>query len=173
VLAGVSSLAAQLAHRGGATVIGTVPRRVDRDRINASAADHAVALDEPDPAAATRAAAPHGIDRIVEVAFSENADLDAAVVANDAIIAAYATRRDRPEFPFWPMLFANVMIRLMGSDDFPAAAKQQAADDFTTAAREGALPIPISDPLPLDRIAEAHDRVDAGARERVLVLIPA
>jgi hypothetical protein len=35
-----------------------------------------------------------------------------------------------------------------------------------------ALSIAISDPLPLDRIAEAHDRVDAGARQRVLLEIP-
>jgi len=31
---------------------------------------------------------------------------------------------------------------------------------------------PIGDPLPLDRIAEAHDRVEVGARERVLLAIP-
>jgi NADPH:quinone reductase len=30
----------------------------------------------------------------------------------------------------------------------------------------------MSDPLPLGRIAEAHDRVDAGTRERVLLTIP-
>jgi hypothetical protein len=54
-----------------------------------------------------------------EVAFSDNADLDAAVAAPDGVIAAYATRSDRPDFPFWPMLFANLTIRLLGSDDFP------------------------------------------------------
>jgi NADPH2:quinone reductase len=70
------------------------------------------------------------------------------------------------------MLFANVTIRLLGSDDFPDAAKREAADDLTAAAREGALAIPIGDPLPLDRIAEAHDRVDSGTRERVLVRVP-
>ncbi|MEA2349755.1 MAG: NADPH:quinone reductase, partial [Thermoleophilaceae bacterium] len=78
----------------------------------------------------------------------------------------------RPDFPFWPMLFANLTIRLLGSDDFPRAAKRQAAVDLTSAAREGALSIPIDDPLPLDQIAEAHDRVDAGTRERVLLAIP-
>jgi NADPH2:quinone reductase len=31
------------------------------------------------------------------------------------MIAAYAGREDRPGFPFWPMLFANVAIRLIGS----------------------------------------------------------
>ena len=27
---------------------------------------------------------------------------------NQAVIAAYATRHDRPDLPFWPLLFANV-----------------------------------------------------------------
>ena len=112
------------------------------------------------------------MDRIVEVAFSDNADLDAAVAANDSVIAAYATRGERPEIPFWSMLFANITIRLLGSDDFPPAAKHQAATDLTTAAHQGALSIPSSDPLPLDQIAEAHNRVDAGTRERVLLSIP-
>ena len=127
VLGGVSSLAAQLARWGGATVIATVTRSSDLARVDPAVVAHAVALDKSDPAGVIRESAPKGVDRIVEVAFSENADLDAAVVGNDAVIAAYATRADRPEFPFWPMLFANVTIRLLGSDDFPAGAKQQAA----------------------------------------------
>ena len=69
------------------------------------------------------------------------------------------------------MLFDNVTIRLIGSDDFPAAAKQQAAKDLTTAAYEGALSISIGTPLPLVRTAEAHDLVDAASRQRVLVAI--
>jgi NADPH2:quinone reductase len=169
-LGGVGSLAAQLARWGGATVIATVVRGRDLDKVDPEVA-YVVALDQSDPAAAIRQRAPEGVDRIVEVAFSENADLDAAVAASGGVIAAYATRRDRPEFPFWPMLFANLTIRLLGSDDFPAAAKRQAAADLTTAAREGALSIPIGDPLPLDRIAEAHDRVDSGARQRMLMAI--
>lgn len=70
------------------------------------------------------------------------------------------------------MLFASLTIRLLGSDDFPPAAKHQAAADLTAAARGGALSIPIGDQLPLEQIATAHDRVDAGVRQRVLVKIP-
>jgi len=172
VLGGVGALAAQLAHRAGATVIGTVRQRGDLERVNASAVTHAVALDQPDPAGAIRAHAPDGVDRVVEVAFSDNIDLDAAVAKNHTVIAAYATRADRPDFPFWPMLFDNVTIRLLGSDDFPPAAKQQAAADLTAAAGDGALSIAIGRPLPLERAIEAHDRVDAGARDRVLLSIP-
>src|SRR5436309_117420 len=171
VLGAVGSIAAQLARWGGATVIGTVLREGDLDQVDGAVA-HAVALSQAQPEEAIRAHAPEGVHRIIEVSFSDNADLDAAVAAPDCVIAVYATRRDRPDFPFWPMLFANLTIRLLGSDDFPRAAKRQAAVDLTTATREGALSIPAGDPMPLDRIAEAHDRVDAGTRQRVLLAIP-
>jgi NADPH:quinone reductase len=170
VLGAVGSMAAQLARWGGAAVIGTVRRGSDLDRA-ASWVPHAVALDDNEPAAAIRAHAPEGVHRVVEVSLSDNAELDAAVTAPEAVIAAYASRSDRPDLPFWPMLFANLTLRMLGSDDFPPAAKRQAVDDLTTAAREGSLAIPIGDPLPLERIAEAHDRVDAGVRERVLLAI--
>jgi NADPH2:quinone reductase len=170
VLGAVSSLAAQLAVWGGARVIGTVRHGGDLTLVPAALA-HCVALDGNDPAAAIRELAPDGVNRIVEVAFSANVDLDAAVGANEAVIAAFATRDARPDFDFWPMLFANMTIRLLGSDDFPDAAKRQAAADLSSAAGDGALQIPIGDPLALARIAEAHDRVDAGSRSRVLVSI--
>ena len=172
VLGGVGSLAAQLARWGGASVIGTVRRSEDLRQVDASALEHVVALDGSDPAAAIREVAPDGVDRIIEVSFSDNIDLDAAVLKEQAVIAAYATRAERPDLPFWPMLFDNVTIRLLGSDDFPAQAERQAATDLTTAAAEGALTIPVATPLPLDQVAAAHERVDAGTRGRVLLTIP-
>ncbi len=173
VLGSVSSLAAQLAHWGGAVVIGTVVHSSDIDNVDTSVVSHCVALDNSDAIAAIREHAPDGVDRVVEVGFSDNADLDAAVVANDAVIAAYASRADRPELPFWPLLFANVTLRLLGSDDFSAEAKRQAGTDLTAAARVGALRIPIAPPHPLAEIAAAHDHVDKGPRNgRILVAIP-
>ncbi len=173
VLGGVGALAAQLAQWGGATVVGTVRRSTDLDRLDTRLAVEVVALDRPDPAAAIAQRAPKGVDRIIEVAFSDNVDLDAAVAKNNTVIAAYATREDRPDFPFWPMLFDNVTIRLLGSDDFPADAKRQAATDLTTAAMQGKLSIPVGEPFRLADAAKAHDRVDRGARERVLLRVPA
>lgn len=58
-------------------------------------------------------------------------------------------------------------------DPEPApAAKEQAATELTAAARDGDLTIPIADPLPLDRAAVAHDRVESDNRRRVLLAIP-
>ena len=171
-LGGVGSLAAQLATWGGATVISTVRRTDDLGQLSGPGTERAVALDTADPARAIRQYAPDGFDRIIEVAFSDNIDLDAAVAANGAVIAAYATCTDRPDFPFWPMLFANLTIRLFGSDDFPVEARQQAAIDLTEAARTGHLTIPIADPLPLEQVADAHKMVDRGCRQRILLSIP-
>jgi NADPH:quinone reductase len=173
VLGGVGALAAQLARWGGAaTVIGTVRRDTDVAQASPQTVDHVVALDGSDPAGDIRTLAPDGVDRIIEVAFSDNVDLDIAVAKIGTVIAAYGTRHDRPAVPFWPMLFSNMTIRLLGSDDFPTDAKRQAAADLIAAVRDGALSIPIGDPLPLERVAAAHDRVDAGTRHRVVVAVP-
>ena len=173
VLGSVSSLAAQLARWGGAEVIGTVVHGSDLQHIDASVVSQAVALDQTDAASEIRHHAPDGVDRIVEVDFSDNAELDAAVVANGSVIAAYASRADRPELPFWPMLFANVTLRLLGSDDFSAEAKQQAGTDLTAAAQSGALSILVAPAYPLAQIAAAHDHVDHGPRNgRIVVAIP-
>jgi len=171
VLGGVGALAAQLAGWGGATVIGTVRRSADLDRVSGPAVAHAVGLDDADALAAIRAVAPDGVDRIVEVSLSDNVELDAAVAKVGTVVAAYASRNDRPALPFWPMLFDNVTIRLLGSDDFPAAATQHAVADLTSAARSGALSVAVGPPVPLEHAAEAHDRVDAGSRERVILAV--
>jgi NADPH2:quinone reductase len=170
VLGSVSSLAAQLATWAGASVIGTVTHERDLEHVDTASVAHPVALDLSDAVDRIRRHAPNGVDRIVEVALSDNADLDAAVVANDAVIAAYASRADRPEIPFWPLLFANVTLRLLGSDDFSPGAKTRAAADLTAAAAEGALRIPIGAVYQLSEIAAAHEHVDHGPRNgRVLV----
>jgi NADPH2:quinone reductase len=170
VRGGVSGIAAQLAAWGGATVIGTVRKTADLDAAGLPQLEHVVALDD-DPAAAIRRIAPDGVDRVVEVALDANADLDAAVIANDGVIATYFARGDRVSLPFPPLLFANVTVRFLGSDDFPPAAKRAAMDDLVAAVAEGALRLQVGEVLPLDQIAQAHDDVDAGRVGRVVLAI--
>jgi NADPH2:quinone reductase len=168
----VSSLAAQLARWAGATVIGTVRTDAEAEQVDPATADHVVSM-ASGPVPAIRRLAPDGVDRIVEVALSANADADAAVVRNGAVLAAYASPNGRPELPFWPMLFANLTIRLLGSDDFPQAAKDAAARDLTQAAAQSALSIPVAEVFPLERIAAAHELIESGkAPGRVLVSLP-
>lgn len=80
-----------------------------------------------------------------------------------------APANGRPHRDFWPLLFSNVCIRLIGSDDLSPAGKQRAAAELTAAARSGALRVRTATPVPLADIAEAHERVDAGSRGRILL----
>lgn len=168
-LGAVGSLAAQLATWGGATVVSTVRRRSDLAKLTLRLADRAISLDEPDAEQQIRRHAPSGVDRIIEVAFSDNIDLDARIASNGAVIAAYASRDPRPQIDFWPMLFDNLTIRLLGSDDFPAEARQRAAAELTSAARDGHIAVAVAPPLLLEQAAAAHDQVDTNNRRRVLL----
>jgi NADPH:quinone reductase-like Zn-dependent oxidoreductase len=79
----------------------------------------------------------------------------------NASAVAHAVALDQPD--------PSAAIRAGAPD---GAAKQQAAADLTTAARGGALSIPVDASMPLEQVAEAHERVDAGTRGRVLLTIP-
>jgi hypothetical protein len=146
-------------------VIGTVRGEAEARQASPGAADHVVSL-HSGPIPAMRQVAPAGVDRIIEVALSAKADLDAAIVRNGAVLAAYASPKDRPELPFRPMLFANVTMRLLGSDDFPLRAKDSAARDLTHAAAQSALSITNAEIVPLAQIAAqipaAQELIESG-----------
>jgi NADPH:quinone reductase len=75
-----------------------------------------------------------------------------------------AGQSEGPELrlPFWPLLFKNVTIRLVGSDDLPEVAERRAVEDIAVCLEAGALRPRIALRLPLERIAEAHEAVDGG-----------
>ena len=75
-------------------------------------------------------------------------------------MSAYATSTPAPTIPFWPLVFKNVSLHFLGSDDFPVEAKISAAQALNTAL-EGEWPgYEIGALVPLDEIAEAHEMVE-------------
>ena len=168
----VGSIAAALAAWGGATVLATVRSPGDVDAARRAGAAHVFVLDGSDVAAAIRRIAPGGVDRVIEVALGPNAALDAAVLAQGGVIAAYSSPEPEPRIPFWPLLFNNVAIRLLGSDDFAPADKRHAAADLVTCLVERRLTIDVTQRFSLDQIATAHDAVERPSRPgRVVVMV--
>ncbi|WP_394832474.1 NADPH:quinone reductase [Pendulispora rubella] len=168
-LGAVGRAAAVLAVCGGAHVVATVRSEDEvetakretgaHDVLVQSAADFTQrVLDLTDG---------RGVDRIIEVAFDANLSSNHDVIALGGVIAAYATAEAEPKIPFWPLLFKNVTIRLLGSDDFPRAAKLEAARAVSEAAAD--LVYPIAARFPLEEIARAHEAVERGARGRVVL----
>jgi len=85
------------------------------------------------------ALASKGIDHIVEVAFAANIETDLELLKMGGSIATYATDIGNPKIPFWPMVFKNIQLFFLGSDDFPADVKTLAARDLNAALEAGGV----------------------------------
>ena len=102
------------------------------------------------------------MDHIVEVAFHANIFADERVLRQGGSIATYATGDPNPAVPFWPMVFKNLRLYFLGSDDFPIAAKRGAAEDLSEMLAGGWSGYEVSERFPLDDIALAHAVVEEG-----------
>ncbi len=173
----VGVCAIQLAHRAGARVLATVRSRHDEE-IAARAGAHAVVRTDDVHAdeitGEILALAPDGVDHAVEVAFDANAAVDTAVLRVGGSIATYASGVPQPVIPFWELLFKNIAVHFMGSDDFPPKAKAAAARDLNAALAGGWPGFEIAHRFPLSSIAEAHQQLEQGRNVgRVVLLMPA
>lgn len=158
---GVGRAAVALALRGGATVIATVTRTSDVEPVRALGAHHVIDVSVQELVPGIKAVAGgDGVDRVIEVALGANVAADTELLNQGGIIAAYATNDPEPTIPFWPLLFKNVVIRLLGSDDFPAAVKAQAAEELSAAAAGKQLWYQIAARYPLDAIVQAHEAME-------------
>jgi len=152
-----------LARHAGAHVIATV--RTERDELVAEqgGAHEVVRTDgisANEVVDRVRSLAPPGIDHIVEVAFHTNIATDEKVLAPGGSLATYATGDPEPSIPFWPLVFKNVRMFFLGSDDFPAKAKATAAAELNEALAGEWPGLEIAERFPLNSIAEAHEFVE-------------
>jgi NADPH2:quinone reductase len=159
----VGGLAVGLARQAGARVIATVRAEADAALARQAGAGHVVVTAgraAQDIARDILANAPGGVDHVVEVAFDQNIALDEQVLAVGGSVAAYATGVAQPAIPFWLLLFKNVRIDFVGSDDVPLDARLAAAAAVNALLAGGWTGIRIAQRLPLARIADAHAAVD-------------
>jgi NADPH2:quinone reductase len=166
---GVGSIATQLARRDGANVLAVVRNDHQIDQALQLGAHYAFRYDDPGLARRIAGVASQGVHRIAEVDFAGHIELDAAILAIGAVVCSYSTSDDRPAIPYWALGFKDTTLRLLGSDDFPAAVKADAARTLTGALLDGSLRSHIAARYPLDQIADAHAAVEAGAGGRVVI----
>ncbi|GAA4530778.1 NADPH:quinone reductase [Amycolatopsis samaneae] len=174
----VGNAAIQLARWAGARVLTTVSGPAKAALARAAGADHVIDYRAGDAATEIRAAAPDGVDIIVEVAPATNAALDVAVAAPGAVIAFYAGNAGEPlSVPVLETLPSNLRWQGVYVYTVPAAAKDHAVADVAAAMAAGALRVGEEAGLPLhhfplDRVAEAHTALEQGVVGKVLVTIP-
>jgi NADPH2:quinone reductase len=172
----VGCCAVGLAGQAGAHVIATV-----RSEAGAAAARRAGAHDVVrtdgrtvrEITTAMKGLAANGlVDHVVEVAFDENVEIDTEVLAIGGSICAYATTNPAPAIPFWQLLFKNIHVHFVGSDDFPLEAKLAAAHDLNRLFDAGWPGFTIDRRFPLDQAALAHEYLETrrGSGRVVLLL---
>jgi len=167
----VGLCAVQLARRAGARVIGIIRSSEDEATATKAGAHEVVRNDEKLTAGVT-ALAPKGVDHIIEVAFGANIEADLELLNIGGSIATYATDRETPQIPFWPMVFKNTRLFFLGSDDFPRDAKVLAAKDLNAALEAGWSGFDIAERIPLPEIARAHELAEHPVRRGRVVVIP-
>jgi NADPH:quinone reductase len=166
----VGVCAVQLARRAEARVIGTV--RSSSDEATArNAGAHEVLVSDKKLTSRVRALAPEGIDHVVEVAFGANIEADVDLLRMGGSIASYATDNESPKIPFWQLVFKNVRVFFLGSDDFSKEAKMEAARDLNAALEAGWPGFEIGERIPLADIARAHELMEHPLRPGRVVLL--
>ncbi len=162
----VGLYAAQFARLGGArSLVGTVSGQ--EKAAAAAAAGVAEIVNYKTESVAERVMAAtgrRGVDRISEVDFGGNLATTLAVLRQDCVIGAYASRgAPEPALPFYPLLFANVVVRFIQCYGIFGEVRARAVRDLTRWAESGRLVHPAPRILPLEEIAAAHELVEQGS----------
>lgn len=170
----VGHAAIELASWAGGTVVATVSSPEKAALATDAGADHVVNYRAGDTAEAIRRVAPGGVDLVVEVAPATNAEIDAAVLAPNGTVTCYASEEQPLSIPIRRAMRPNARYQFMLVYTMPDSAKLRAVDDVGAAVAAGALRVGDEAGLPLhrfplERTADAHAAVEAGAVGKVLI----
>lgn len=160
----VGRSAIQLAKWGGAWVATTIRHEQDRETAEAAGADLVINMREDDASSCVMAATGNaGVDRIIEVDLASNLKLDMACLAKGGTVSAYSV--DTPETAVCvPVLkaMANCWVfRFILVYAIPEEEKRAAIRDITACLAAGRFTPFLGQVFPLERIADAHEALDA------------
>ena len=156
---------------GAGRVIATVSNDEKAEIARAAGAGHTINYKGDDAAEQLQAAAPDGIDRVVELSLGQNLELNLAAAAPHCVISSYANEGPNPELEVRKLMTPNITLRFVLVYTMPAEAIEAAVHDITAALDAGALTEPPLNKFPLDQTAAAHDAVENGAVGKVLIAV--
>lgn len=166
----VGHYAIELARWMGARVIATASSDEKAAMAEAAGAHAVVRYRDPDATEQLAAAAPDGIDRVIELALAANLELDLSALNPHASIVTYADDGGPPpQVAVRPLMLPNIVLRFFLIYTMPADAVRAAARAVGAAAAAGALTELPLHRFTLEQTAAAHDAVQAGAVGKVVI----
>ena len=103
-----------------------------------------------------------GIDRIVDVDFASNIDIDLQVLKSDGDIVVYGSNAEGIGVPFFPMILKHARLKFFLVYNLSSDLREQAIGHLTELLEESCLTHNIAARLPLESIADAHELVEQG-----------
>ena len=164
----VGRAAVQLAKWGGARVFATVSSDEKMQIATEAGADLVVNYRKP---GVVEQLVGNGISRIVEVNLAENLTLDIAISQPGMKIVSYAADGTDPVLPRRLLMSATITIEFMMLYNAQKEKFWAAVESVNQALRDGKLNMPLVSYFSLDEIATAHEKVEAGSSERVLLRV--
>lgn len=118
-----------------------------------------------------KAAAPNGVDRVVEVALGANLEADLSVLNPHCAIATYANEPTDPTIPVRTLMFANTALEFYIVYEFEQSVIDRAISDITLFLENGSINELPTHVFSLDEVALAHEAVENNAVGKVLIAI--
>ena len=168
----VGHYAIQWASQAGARVIATASNDADARVCGEAGAEGVVNhREEGWSQQVLKATGGQKIDRVVEVEFGANLPELLKCVRIGATIATYSsTIVPEPSVPFRTMMFMDLTVRMVIVYAMPEAAKAEAVAATQQKLAEGALQHRVTELLPFDEMARAHELIEQG-RVRGCVIV--
>lgn len=160
----VGHYAIQIARAEGASqVIASVSSASKQALAEAAGADGTFNYRLPDANERARALARgEGFDRIIEVDVAANMGDDLALLRPEGDVVAYGSGEANVMVPFFPAILKNVRLRFFIVYNLNPADRALALAGLTRLLESGRLIHNIDSELPLEAIADAHERIEQG-----------
>lgn len=169
----VGHFAVQMAVAGGARVIGTVSTPEAAAHVKEAGAFATIDRKREDVSARILELTDgEGVDRIIEVDFGANLELDATVLKRNGTVASYSSSSDpTPVLPYYAFAAKGANLRFIQGFLIPENQRLEGEKMIAGLANAGRLKVAIGATFPLHDIAKAHERVERGSLGNVVVLI--
>jgi NADPH2:quinone reductase len=161
----VGHAAIQLAKWGGARVAATVSRPEQEKIAREAGADLVVNRKTDDAAAKIKAFTQgQGLDRVVEVAFEANLELNRAVLKANGVISTYSSGPpdSAPRIPFTAIMRQGISVHFILVYVMPREAHRLAARELNAALEAGRYRPHVAGIFKLDETAKAHESQESG-----------